>query len=326
MQIVFLGPKQLRFGFVWIIGLVFLTGFILNWDRLARQMFGVKPGVRLEGYLVGGMLPEEVTEIVRSMAAKIDREPKNAGYFLETGELITAVPGRQVDISRNVSQVCLAQPNSNLKLLISQVEPSVTDDLFQPIYHGNTGRSAVALAINVAWGEEYLDSILKTLADAKVKVTFFFVGTWVKAFPEEVRTIAAAGHEIANHGSYHGHPTQMGKEELKKLVLENQTLLAATIGRKVPRLFAPPYGEMNSLVVNVAAELGFRTILWSVDSIDWKNPTPEVLLDRVLSKIEPGGIILLHPTIATKEALPRLIKGLQQKGLQPGTISMVLQK
>ena len=114
------------------------------------------------------------------------------------------------------------------------------------------------------------------------------------------------------------------KHESKKLILDNTTLLTSVTGKPPVPYFAPPYGELNSLIVNVAGTLSYRTIMWSVDSIDWKNPTPGILLNRVLSKIEPGGIILLHPTIATKEALRMLIQSLRKKGLEPGTVSGVL--
>ncbi len=324
MQIIFLGPKRLRLLVVGLIGLVLITGIMLNWEQIARRVMGVKAGIELEGQPLQGLLPSEVADLVKLLASKINRAPRNAFYYTESGEIIPAQAGKIVDIALNVNRVFSARPGSHLRLIVNEVNPMISEDLFKPVYHGRTDVPRVALAINVAWGEEYLGDILKTLKTEKVKATFFFVGTWVKAFPEFVKNIANEGHEIANHGLYHGHPEQMGQDELKKLILDNTALLTSVIGKKPAPLFAPPYGEVNSSIVNVAGSLNYRTILWSVDSIDWKNPTPEVLLNRVLSKIEPGGIILLHPTIATKEALPSLIRSLRKKGLEPGTVSSVL--
>ncbi|HBF36935.1 MAG TPA: polysaccharide deacetylase [Firmicutes bacterium] len=324
MRVIFLGPKRLRFLVVGLISLVLIAGISMNWEKIAREIIGVKAGIELEGQPLQGLLPNEVAALIKLLAGRINRPPRNAFYFQETGEIIPAQAGIMVDVAFNVNRVFSARPGSHLRVMVNPINPTISEEFFKPVYHGRIDLPRVALAINVAWGEEYLGDILKTLRTEKVKATFFFVGSWVKVFPELVRNIAEDGHEIANHGSYHGHPEQMGQDELRKMILENSTLLTSVISKKPAPYFAPPYGELNSLIINVAGSLNYRTVMWSVDSIDWKNPTPEVLLNRVLSKIEPGGIILLHPTIATKEALPSLIRSLRKKGLEPGTVSSVL--
>ncbi|HEX7713973.1 MAG TPA: polysaccharide deacetylase family protein [Bacillota bacterium] len=326
MRIFFLGQRQLRMLVILIIGLVFVAGIAVNWTRIARRVIGVRAGVSLDGHLVGGLLPNEVAQVVKGMAAQFNRNPRNATYFLETGEIIPEQTGRTVDVAATVNRICTAAAGSNLGMVVRELPPAITQEYFKPIYHGNENSPRVALAINVAWGEEYIPEYLKIFQAEKVKVTFFLVGTWVKTFPELVRKMAAAGHELANHGMYHGHPDQMGREDLKELIIANTDLIQSVIGKTPVKYFAPPYGEMNSSIVGTAGDLGYRTIMWSVDSIDWKRPAPDVLLERVLSKIEPGGIILLHPTQPTKEALPALIRGLRQKGLEPGTVTSVLQE
>lgn len=324
VTVFFLGPKQLRRAIYLFITLIIITGILVGWRRMARQFIGVKAGVRLEEYPVSGFLPEEVTRIVKAMAVKMNREPQNAGYFAETGEIIPARPGRSVDVAATVNMVCSARSGADLKVLISNIPPAVSDDFFKPVYHGRPECPRVALAINVAWGEEYIPDLLKIFQEEKVKATFFLVGTWVKAFPELVKSLDAAGHELANHGLEHGHPTQMNREQLKQLILGNTALIGSVSGKKPAQLFAPPYGELNTLIVSTAGELGYRTIMWSVDSVDWKRPAPEIIIERVLSKIKPGGIILLHPTVVTKVAMKDLIRGLRKKGLEPGTVSSVL--
>lgn len=324
VTIFFLGPKQLRRAVYLFISLILIAGILVGWRRMARQFIGVKAGVRLEEYPVGGFLPEEVARIVKTIAARINRDPQNAGYFSETGEIIPARPGRSVDVAATVNMVCSARPGANLKVLISNIPPAVSDDFFKPVYHGRTECPRVALAVNVAWGEEYIPDLLKTFQEEKIKVTFFLVGTWVKAFPELVRTMDAAGHELANHGLEHIHPTQANREQLKHLILENTALIRSVTGKKPAQLFAPPYGELNTLIVSSAGELGYRTIMWSVDSVDWKRPAPEIIVERVISKIEPGGIVLLHPTVVTRAAMKNLIRELRKKGLEPGTVTSVL--
>lgn len=324
MQIIFFNQKQLKFVLTSFILLIMAIGVFINRGPIARKIYGIKSGVKLEGRLVQGMLPQELTELVRQWALKINREPVNASYFPETGEIIPAQPGKSVKVAETVNQVCLAPPGSDVKLLITELQPKITEEFFKPVYHGNPDSSRVALAINVAWGEEYLPEMLKILAEEKTKATFFLVGSWVKAFPELTKELFRKGHELGNHGLYHGHPLQMKRDELKRLITENERIIQSVTDTNPVRLFAPPYGEISPLVVSAAGELGYQTIMWSVDSVDWKNPAPEVLLNRVLSKIEPGGIILLHPTAPTKTALRELIRSLRKKGLEPGTVSEVL--
>jgi probable sporulation protein (polysaccharide deacetylase family) len=326
MRIIFFNQKKLRLVLVTTIMAVMTIGVFINQGPILRKFYGVKSGVKLEGRLVQGMLPQELTELVRTWALKINRAPVNAAYFPETGEIIPAQPGRNVKVAETVSQVCLASPGSELKLLIAETSPQITEAYFKPVYHGNSDTSRVALAINVAWGEEYLPEMLKILSEEKTKATFFLVGSWVKAFPELTKELVAEGHELGNHGLYHGHPLRMKREELKRIISENESLLRSVTGKKTANLFAPPYGEISPLVVGAAGELGYQTIMWSVDSVDWKNPAPEILLNRVLSKVEAGGIILLHPTAPTKTALRELIRSLRKKGLEPGTVSEVLKK
>ncbi|HYH05290.1 MAG TPA: polysaccharide deacetylase family protein [Bacillota bacterium] len=324
MRIVFMNQKQLR---VWILAgiiLINVCGLLLNSERVTRRIFGVKSGVWLENRQVAGMLPEELTKLVTLMAERVNRDARDAGYLPETGEILSAQPGKRVQVAETVQQVCLAKAGSRLKLKIVEVAPGISEELFKPVYHANAALPKVALTVNVAWGEEYLPEILRILKEEKAKATFFFVGTWVKAFPELVKEIAASGHEVANHGLYHGHPLQMKREELRRLITENNLLLAGTLGKEPARLFAPPYGEVNSQIAATAGELGYRTIMWSVDTIDWKNPTPETLLNRVLAKIEPGGIILMHPTVASRTALRPLIRALKKRGLQPVTVSELI--
>jgi peptidoglycan/xylan/chitin deacetylase (PgdA/CDA1 family) len=324
MRVLFVNQEKLRIGIGIVLFIIIGLGFWMNSNQMVRRILGVKKGVSLEGTVVTGMLPEEVTELVAGLAEQVDREPREASYFQETGEVIPARAGRQVCIAATVRRVCRAKAGERLRLLTVAVPPRIPNRFFEAVYHGNAAKSQVALAVNVAWGEEYLPKMLQICAAQKVKVTFFIVGSWVKAFPELVRTMAAAGHEIANHGLYHGHPLQMNPPELQRLITENESLLTGVLGRKPARLFAPPYGEINSKIVATAGSIGYRTIMWSVDTVDWKNPTAAILLKRVLNKIEPGGIILMHPTIASCHALLPLITALKKRSLQPVTVSEVL--
>lgn len=89
-------------------------------------------------------------------------------------------------------------------------------------------------------------------------------------------------------------------------------------------LYAPPYGEYNDNVLRAASELGYRTTLWSVDTIDWQRPPVEILKSRVLKKVHNGAIILMHPTDPTNKALPSLIRELKERGYSITTVSAII--
>jgi len=203
-------------------------------------------------------------------------------------------------------------------------EQAVFSQQNKAIYNGPEDKQAMALTINVAWGEEFLPSMLDTLDKYNVKATFFFVGRWVEKFPEKIKEIHERGHELGNHGFRHLHPKQLDKERLIKLIKDNEKLINKTTGYQTD-LFAPPYGEVDDRVAQVAAEIGYKTIMWSADTIDWQRPAPEVIIKRVIDKASNGGIVLMHPTKPTAEALPQIIEKLQSKGYKLVTVSELLE-
>lgn len=287
---------------------------ISRWPEAGRSLYGVKDRVTLEGLSVERLLPHELQALVEELAKRCMLQPENAGFFPETGELIPEKTGLGVDIESTVENVLRAQPGEALSLVTYSIPAAVTKDFFTPVFKGDTTGKKASISINVAWGEEEIPAMLSIFREHKVKATFFFVGDWVRKFPDLVREISREGHEIANHGLYHGHPNKMGRTELQKLIVENARLLDEVTGEPPVKLFAPPYGEFNNEVLAVAGNLGYRTILWTIDTVDWKRPAPEVIIQRVTERIEPGAIILMHPTAPTVEALSPIIKNLKEQG------------
>ncbi len=182
------------------------------------------------------------------------------------------------------------------------------------IYRGPAELPWAALAINVDWGEEVLPEMLAVLRWHGVRATFFLTGRWARKFPDVARLIAEGGHEIGNHGLDHLHPTELADAELHRLVEENARLLESLTGRR-PTLFAPPYGEVDERVVRVARSAGHYTVMWTVDTIDWQRPAPDVILDRVGRRLAPGAIILMHPTQPALQALPDMLRLIAHRGL-----------
>ncbi|MBM7623464.1 polysaccharide deacetylase family protein [Sporohalobacter salinus] len=211
-----------------------------------------------------------------------------------------------------------------VNMLTSDVAPVVNNEV-NPYYHGPETKKEMALTINVAWGQEHIPKMLKVLKEKNVEATFFFLGKWVKKFPELTKEIANEGHEVGNHGYRHLHPNKLSRERLKNLIKKNEKLLQDITGEKID-LFAPPYGEYNEKVVKLADELGYKTIMWTADTIDWKRPEPKVIIHRVMRDSSNGGIILMHPTEPTAKALSKMIDKLQAEGYKLVTVSELLTK
>lgn len=324
MRVYVLTEQKIRRFILWftVLGLI-----IIGFPRLPmvrRWQHGAAKGVVLEGRPVGGLLPHELRGIIARLAEEHGRQPRNAGYFKETGELIPEKDGLVVDIEGTLKKVLTAKEGEHVQVITYVVTAARDSSYYLPVYEGNPDRGQVSLTFNVAWGEEEIPKVLAILKQTDVKATFYFVGTWVKKFPELVREIERQGHEIANHGLYHGQPAQMNRDELVRLIETNQKLLAEVCDKQPVKLFAPPSGDYNQQVLSVAGDLGYRTILWTVDTVDWKRPAPEIIRERVRNKIKPGAIVLMHPTAPTVAALKLIIDDLKAIHLRPVPVSQLL--
>ena len=182
-----------------------------------------------------------------------------------------------------------------------------------PIYSVKREDEKVALTFNCAWGDEDIDTILKTLDAYGVKSTFFIVGTWGEKYPERVKQIKEAGHEIGNHSYNHAHYNNMRKSEIIRDIEKCDSVLYEITNEK-PVFVRAGYGEYNDDVVSACDESGRYYIQWSVDSIDYGDATENEIYERVVSKTENGSIILMHTgTKNTKNALPSILSELTKK-------------
>ncbi|HEY8389592.1 MAG TPA: polysaccharide deacetylase family protein [Clostridia bacterium] len=200
---------------------------------------------------------------------------------------------------------------------IAQVFKSDTP---QAYYRGDTSKNNISLMINVYWGTEYIDGMLKVMDEENIKCTFFIGGSWAANNGEVLKEIAAHGHEIANHGYFHKDHKTLSRERNKEEIYVTEKVIESTCGIKTT-LFAPPSGSYNKLTLDVAAELGYKTIMWSRDTIDWRDKDTSLIYKRATSKAANGDLILMHPTKNTLEALPNIIKTLKEKGFNLVTVS-----
>lgn len=193
----------------------------------------------------------------------------------------------------------------------------------QPIFHGSSQAPRVALACNVFWGEEYLDTMLEVLAAQKISISFFIGGSWAKRNPETLLRIAESGHELGNHSYSHPHPKALNREQNQQEIQAAADIIYRITGHQT-KLYAPPYGEYDEQALTAAADLGYKNILWSIDTIDWRRPPATVIIERVTKKLHNGAIILMHPTQPTVEALPELLQRIQAAGYEVVTVSALL--
>lgn len=199
-----------------------------------------------------------------------------------------------------------------------------TMNYYDPVYRGEANDKEVAFACNVVWGNEYLPDMLRIFKENDVEITFFIGGDWAERFPEELNTIYNAGHELGNHGYGHKKQSQLNIEDNKQEILKAEEAIKNVTGVKTT-LFAPPYGDLNETVVKTAEALGYKVIMWSIDTIDWNTKDYSRILERVESKRHNGAIVLMHPTEVTVKALPEMIRNLKSKGYEVVNVSEVLE-
>ncbi len=195
-----------------------------------------------------------------------------------------------------------------------------------PIYCVDTEEKKVALSFDAAWEKEGIQSILDTLAEHNVKGTFFLTGGWVENFPEDVKAIAKAGHDIGNHSETHTQMSQLNHKECIEEIMKVHKRVKKLTGLEMD-LFRVPYGSYNNLLVGTARECGYYTIQWDVDSEDWKDYGVDNIVKSVVENnhLGNGSIIQLHiGTKYTAEALEGIIMGLQGKGYEIVPVSKLI--
>ncbi|MEO3945050.1 polysaccharide deacetylase family protein [Gorillibacterium sp. CAU 1737] len=324
--------RILIFAFVLVVAIIGASGPWLGVDAfVASVKINGEAGEVAVAYPSSGpadtpMKEEALRMRIQTEAANRSIPPINA----QIDRVWKAIPGYngvEVDQEKTL-KLALARRISEkdpLPFVFSETKPSINlkDLAVEPIYKGNPEKPMVALMINVAWGEEYLPGMLETLLNENVRATFFFDGSWLSKNVELAKRIGAAGHELSNHAYSHPNMSQLSRTQAANEISKTETLLKEKLG--VQNVwFAPPSGDFDEETVRIAKEQGLSTVLWTVDTVDWKKPAPSVIVRRVNSRVEPGSLILMHPTAPTRDALQEVIRSIKRKGLALGTVSEVL--
>lgn len=197
---------------------------------------------------------------------------------------------------------------------------------YLPIYNVKTDEKKIAFTMNCAWNADDIDSILETLKNNNVHITFFIVGDWVDKYPEAVKKINEAGHEIGSHSNTHPHVNKLSAEKNLEEINLSVAKIQKITGQKT-NIYRAPYGEYNNTVIKTAEENGYYTIQWNLDTLDYKGLTGEQMWNRLKNKLENGAIILSHNgTKHTADSLDMLIKNIKSKGYEIITVSQLIYK
>lgn len=208
---------------------------------------------------------------------------------------------------------------------VAAIAASATKRLV-PIYAVKTDEKKIAISFDAAWGNEETQTLIDILNRYKVKTTFFVVGAWVDKYPESVKALSDAGHEVCNHSNTHPHMPKLARTEMSAQLTECSNKIKSITGIS-PALFRPPYGDYNNALIETAKSVNMDAIQWSVDSLDWKNPTPKEITERVTTQVKPGSIVLFHNGAKnTPTALPTIIENLQGQGYTIVPISQLIYK
>lgn len=215
----------------------------------------------------------------------------------------------------SVGSLCLASANES-------VSAGTETQIYRSAGENATG---VSLMFNVYWGTEEVYRILDILEDYNVKATFFIGGCWADDNVDCLRDIYTAGHEIGNHGYFHKDHAKLNLVNNQKEINDCNRFIELAIGQK-PTLFAPPSGAYSDDTLTACSLLGMKTILWSKDTIDWRDKDKTLIYKRATNGVTKGDFILMHPMEETADALDEILQYYKDNSLKTVTVSENLQE
>ncbi len=216
----------------------------------------------------------------------------------------------------SVCALCLAPVEKNITTQGERVE------IYRSAGEKGTG---VSVMFNVYSDTQSVYKILDILEEHQAKATFFIGGCWADDNVECLKIIAKNGHEIGNHGYFHKDHTKLDLIQNQKEITQCNTFIELALGKKTT-IFAPPSGAYDEEVLTACKMLGMKTILWSKDTIDWRDQDETLIYKRATQSVKKGDFVLMHPTPSTAKALDDILKFYKQNSLQTVTVLENLQE
>lgn len=200
------------------------------------------------------------------------------------------------------------------------ISVTVSSKKDEPIYFGNRSSNKVALMFNCYEGTEIIKAISEELNKYGFKATFFFGGCFADDNAELLIFLAERGHEIANHGYFHKEHSKLTYEENLNEIKRTNEIILALSGVKA-NLFAPPSGDFSDQTLKACKNLGLKVIMWSKDTVDWRDKNQKTVYNRATQGISGGDFVLMHPKEHTLMALPAILEYYFNQGLTVSTVS-----
>ncbi|MGN1060323.1 MAG: polysaccharide deacetylase family protein [Candidatus Coproplasma sp.] len=193
----------------------------------------------------------------------------------------------------------------------------------ESVYYRAENPCGVSLMFNVYESTENVYKILDVLDEYSAKATFFMGGCWADDNIDCVREVAKRGHEVGSHGYFHKDHSKLNYSQNLAEIRPSVKLLNAMLGEEIS-LFAPPSGAFCSATVTAAEALNLKTIMWSRDTIDWRDSDVSLIYERATKNLSNGEFILMHPKDVTVKALPQILEYMKKNSLNAVTVSQNL--
>lgn len=196
---------------------------------------------------------------------------------------------------------------------------------YDAAYLGDPARKVLYLTFDAGYENGCTEKILDVLKEQQVPAAFFLVGHYLEKNAGLVRRMAAEGHIVGNHTMHHYDMSKLSeKEAFTKELTDLEALYKEITGTELPRYYRPPQGIYSQENLEMAKELGYKTVFWSLAYVDWNNdaqPTAEAALGKLLPRTHPGAVVLLHSTSRTNaQILEELIRKWKEEGYSFGTL------
>ncbi len=219
----------------------------------------------------------------------------------------------------NLSLFAILVALYTVAFLPERITPIYGGNTVGAIYNGNRQNPNVSLMFNVYENTDVVNGILDVLKEKGVKATFFIGGCWADDNSDTLKRIVGEGHELGNHGYFHKDHKTLNYEKNREEIYLTGVVVEALCGVK-PLLFAPPSGSFSETTLDASSDLGLKTIMWSKDTIDWRDSDPDVVYKRATNSVTNGDLILMHPKAHTLTALPKIIDQIKSVGLNIVTV------
>lgn len=227
---------------------------------------------------------------------------------------------RKMAVITNVLLAAILTAVVSVSFMGDETLPAYGGKQAEALYNGDRSGKSVSLMFNVYENTDIVQGISEILHKAGARATFFVGGCWADDNQKTLKLLVEQGHEIANHGYFHKDHKSLGYEDNLREIQLTGTVVEALSGVKT-RLFAPPSGSFGRNTLNAAADLGYKVIMWSKDTIDWRDSDKEKIISRATKDLLGGDFILMHPKRHTLECLGAIIKSITAAGYSIVTVS-----